>query len=174
MKLPLVRIGNSRGVRLPRAVLRQAGLDQAVDLVVRRDGVLLRPHRAPREGWEAAYARARRDPLDRAALGAPSRPEIVSRFDVHLARLGPRPCPCVVLSPDERNRCADTVTVAPMLTSAPRLPAHVPIRIGGRTGAFAVDQIQTVDRSRLLRRLGRLDPAAAERILAVLAKLFAP
>lgn len=69
MKAKLVRIGNSRGVRLPKAVIRQCGLAEDVDIDVEGGAVVLRPvPRRPREGWEAAFSsmagRAEDRPLD--------------------------------------------------------------------------------------------------------------
>ena len=69
MKAKLVRIGNSRGVRLPKAVIRQCGLTEDVDIDVEGGAVVLRPvPRRPREGWEASFAamagRADDRPLD--------------------------------------------------------------------------------------------------------------
>lgn len=56
MKAKLVRIGNSRGVRLPKAVIRQCGLDGEVTLEVERGRVVIGPvPRPPRAGWEAAF-----------------------------------------------------------------------------------------------------------------------
>jgi antitoxin MazE len=57
MKAKLVRIGNSRGVRLPKAVIGQCALGDIVELHVRDGAVVIRPvPRRPREGWEAAFA----------------------------------------------------------------------------------------------------------------------
>lgn len=56
MRLKIVRIGNSRGVRLPAAVLQQAGLEDEADLQVVDGAVVLRRPRRAREGWDAAFA----------------------------------------------------------------------------------------------------------------------
>lgn len=56
MKLRLVRIGNSRGVRIPKAVLEQCQLDDEMDLEVRGRELILRARPAPRQGWEAAFS----------------------------------------------------------------------------------------------------------------------
>ena len=55
MKLPFVRIGNSRGVRLPRAFIEQAGLGEKVELTVEAGAVVIRAARKPREGWEESF-----------------------------------------------------------------------------------------------------------------------
>jgi antitoxin MazE len=69
----IVRIGNSRGIRLPKAVIEQCGLRDAVDLDVRDGQLLVRPAEQPRLGWEEAFSRmAERgddELLDRESLG---------------------------------------------------------------------------------------------------------
>lgn len=61
LKTRLVRIGNSRGVRLPKAVIEQAGITDGVEIAVRGDEVVLRSSatkKNPRAGWEAAFKKA--------------------------------------------------------------------------------------------------------------------
>jgi antitoxin MazE len=56
MKTRLVKIGNSRGVRLPKTVIEQVGLDEDIELEVRGDEVAIRPaKRRPREGWAESF-----------------------------------------------------------------------------------------------------------------------
>jgi antitoxin MazE len=55
MKLRIVRIGNSRGIRLPRPVLEQCGFTDSADLRVQRDRLVLSPSRPLRAGWEDAF-----------------------------------------------------------------------------------------------------------------------
>lgn len=121
---------------------------------------------------------------------------VASRFDVFLVRLDPtegreirKTRPCLVISPDEMNQHIDTVIVAPMnrsLTRPPRMrqdaslpegrpyPTRVPVRFKGKPGQVVLDQIRTVDKSRLVKRLGKLDEATRAHVLALLAELFAP
>jgi antitoxin MazE len=54
VKTRLVRIGNSRGVRIPKPLLEQAGLDDEVELRVVEEGIVIAAARAPRAGWEDA------------------------------------------------------------------------------------------------------------------------
>lgn len=82
--------------------------------------------------------------------------------------------PCVVVSPDELNAHLRTLIVAPLTTGGHPYPFRVPCRFGGKAGYIIVDQIRTVDRERLLRRLGRLAPATLGRTLSVLQEMFAP
>lgn len=56
MKTRLVRIGNSRGIRLPKPLIEQAGLSDEVELQVRQGAIVLRPADRPRAGWADAAA----------------------------------------------------------------------------------------------------------------------
>lgn len=103
------------------------------------------------------------------------------RFDVYLVALDPtvgseiqKTRPCLVISPDLANRHIATVIVAPMTTRGQPYPTRVACEFQGKSGQVVLDQIRTVDRSRLVRRLGALDRATCERVLDVLAELFAP
>ena len=62
VKTKLVRIGNSRGIRLPRVVVEQAGLEGELELEVRRKQLIVRPTARPREGWEATASLSRSSP----------------------------------------------------------------------------------------------------------------
>ena len=106
---------------------------------------------------------------------------VASRFEVHLVRLDPsmgreirKTRPCLIISPDEMNRHIDTVIVAPMTTHGRAYPTRVPVRFHRKTGQIALDQIRTVDKVRLVRRLGTVNQEAADKVLAVLGEMFAP
>jgi mRNA interferase MazF len=103
------------------------------------------------------------------------------RFDVALVQLDPtrgseirKTRPCVVVSPDELNQALRTVIVAPMTTGGRAYPWRVPVSFDGKNGHIALDQLRAVDEARLLKLIGRLDAATAERTLQVLGELFAP
>jgi mRNA interferase MazF len=104
-----------------------------------------------------------------------------SRFDVFLVHLDPtigseirKTRPCVVVSPDELNASLRTVIVAPMTTAGHAYPWRVSVAFAGRDGRIVLDQLRTVDRERLVRRLGALDASAARDVLDTLAQIFAP
>lgn len=106
---------------------------------------------------------------------------VVHRFDVYLVRLDPtegreirKTRPCLVISPDELNHHIDTVIVAPMTTKGRPYPTRVPVRFRRKTGQIVLDQLRTVDKSRLVKRLGAVDQTTADHVLALLAELFAP
>ena len=65
-------------------------------------------------------------------------------------------------------------SVAPMTTKGHTYPTRIGCEFQGKQGQVVLDQIRTVDRARLVKRLGRLDDATQEQVLAGLAELFAP
>ncbi len=65
MKTRLIRIGNSRGVRLPKAIIAQAGLTEEVELGVREGAVIIARSRSARSGWAAAGRQMRQRNEDR-------------------------------------------------------------------------------------------------------------
>ena len=96
---------------------------------------------------------------------------VVARFEVHLVRLDPtegheirKTRPCLIVSPDEMNRHIGTVIVAPMSTKGRPYPTRVPVRFKRQTGQVVLDQVRTVDKTRLVKRLGRIDDRTAERL----------
>lgn len=105
----------------------------------------------------------------------------VDRFDIYLVVLDPtvgseiqKTRPCTVVSPDEMNHHIGTVIVAPMTTKGRAYPTRVPCRFEGLEGQVVLDQLRTVDKARLVRRLGRLADDAQEAVLATLAEMFSP
>lgn len=56
MRLELTRIGNSRGIRIPKPLIEQCNLGKVVEVRVTPDGLVIAPHRAPRQGWKQAFA----------------------------------------------------------------------------------------------------------------------
>lgn len=106
---------------------------------------------------------------------------VVNRFDVFLVNLDPtvgseirKSRPCVIVSPDEMNRHIRTVIIAPMTTKGRQYPTRVPVQFSGKDGQIVLDQIRTVDKSRLIKVLGRLSPEQCDGVLATLQDMFAP
>lgn len=105
---------------------------------------------------------------------------VIERFGVYLIALDPtlgseisKTRPCVVVSPDEMNRHIRTVIIAPLTTTIKRYPTRVPCRFAGKTGEIALDQVRAVDKSRLIKALGRLNAPTGRKALAVLREMFA-
>ena len=104
----------------------------------------------------------------------------VARFEVHLVALDPtrgseiqKTRPCLVVSPDEMNRHIRTVIVVPMTTGGHRYPSRIPCVFEGTAGYVVLDQIRTVDRSRLVKRLGVIEANVQDAVLAALQEMFA-
>ena len=104
---------------------------------------------------------------------------VVQRFDVFLVNLDPtigseikKTRPCVVISPDEMNRWIRTVIIAPMTTKRRRYPTRIDCYFQGKEGQVALDQIRTVDKTRLIRKLGRLQEDEQQEVLTILAEIF--
>ena len=112
-------------------------------------------------------------------MGVVSAPS-VRRGDVFLVDLEPtrggeirKTRPCLVVSPDELNANLRTYIVAPLTTGSHECPFRVPCRLQRKRGHAVLDQLRTVDRDRLLRRMGRLQEPVLARVLEVLREMFA-
>ena len=76
MRARIVRIGNSRGLRIPKPILDQAGLEDEVELTVEGDRLVIQPAHRPRAGWSAAALEAAAE-----GNGALVAPVLPTRFD---------------------------------------------------------------------------------------------
>ncbi|WP_323228221.1 type II toxin-antitoxin system PemK/MazF family toxin [Spirulina sp. 06S082] len=104
---------------------------------------------------------------------------VVSRFEIYLVQLNPtvgseirKERPCVVISPDEMNHNIATVIIAPMTTKARSYSTRVNCYFQGKDGQIILDQIRTVDQSRLIKKLGVIEESEQEEVLKVLANMF--
>ena len=101
------------------------------------------------------------------------------RFEVFLVSLDPtvgsemrKTRPCVVVSPDDANTHLNTLVVVPITSSSRNYPSRVPLRFRNRDGQIAIDQIRAIDGTRLIRKLGRIDPSAATLLAETLRDYF--
>ena len=106
--------------------------------------------------------------------------ETIQRGDVILVGLGHgrggeirKTRPCLVVSPDVMNAGMPTFIVAPMTTGGHEYPFRIACRFEGKSGFVVLDQLRTVDRARVTRRLGKLSPRTVETVLHVLQAMFA-
>lgn len=105
---------------------------------------------------------------------------VVKRFDVFLVNLDPtvgseikKTRPCLVVSPDEMNRYIATVIVAPMTTKGRAYPTRVVCQFQGKDGQVVLDQIRTIDKARLVKKLGKINQDEESVVLDTLAEMFA-
>lgn len=106
---------------------------------------------------------------------------VISRFDVYLVNLDPtighearKTRPCLIISPDEMNRYIGTVIVAPMTTKGRDYLTRVNLTFQSKKGQIVLDQIRTIDKSRLVKCLGKINKNSAQKVLEVLGEMFAP
>lgn len=105
---------------------------------------------------------------------------VVNRFDVYLIGLDPavgseirKTRPCLIISPDEMNRNIRTVIVAPMTTAAKDYPSRINCRLNDKKGQIVLDQIRTIDKTRLTKNLGALDSETQVKVVSILQRMFA-
>ncbi|MFM7623159.1 MAG: type II toxin-antitoxin system PemK/MazF family toxin [Alphaproteobacteria bacterium] len=104
----------------------------------------------------------------------------IKRFDVYLVSLDPtqgseikKTRPCVIISPDEVNAAIHTVIVAPMTSQGYPYPTRIPCIFDDVRGLIVLDQIRTIDKDRLKKRLGKLDKKTSLLTIQTLQALFA-
>ena len=99
----------------------------------------------------------------------------ISQYDVFLVTLDPaigheikKSRPCVIISPDEMNKYTSTLIIAPMTTMSHSYPTRVFVRFGEKDGWVVLDQIRTIDKRRLIKKLGKIDNKTIQQIKSVL------
>jgi len=102
-----------------------------------------------------------------------------NRFDILLVSFDPsqgyeikKTRPCVIVSPNEMNKYIKTLIVAPMTSKIRNYPTRIPVVFESKEGTIALDQIRTIDKSRIIRKLGTLDTKTATLVLETLGRMF--
>ena len=105
---------------------------------------------------------------------------VVKRFEVYLVNLDPtlgreiqKTRPCLIISPDEMNDHISTVILAPMTTKGKEYPTGVKCQFEGKKGQIVLDQIRTVDKIRLVKKLGKISVSTRKEVLVILLDMFA-
>ena len=108
-------------------------------------------------------------------------PKPARRGEIWLAALDPtlgseiqKTRPCVVVSPPEMNDHLRTVIVAPMTSGRRPAPFRIPITFRRKSGSILLDQLRTLDRQRLVGKLGTVKPETLSAVLGGLQAMFAP
>ncbi len=103
----------------------------------------------------------------------------MKRFDVYLINLDPtvgreikKTRPCLIISPDEMNEYISTVIVAPMTSRIRNYPSRVSCVFQGTKGQIVLDQIRTVDKIRLIKKLGVIDDQSQYEVIQILQEMF--
>ena len=102
-----------------------------------------------------------------------------SRFDVYFVNLDPtigseikKTRPCVIISPNEMNHHISTVIVAPITSKLRNYPTRVSCKVEGKQGQIVLDQIRTVDKERLIKKVDTLSKLIQSKVLNVLKEMF--
>ena len=105
---------------------------------------------------------------------------VVKRFDVYMVNLDPtigseiqKTRPCLVISPDEMNRNIRTIIIAPMTSAQKEYPTRVSCTFRKKQGQIVLDQVRTIDKARLIQKLGTIDSKTQLDVISVLQRLFA-
>ncbi len=103
----------------------------------------------------------------------------MKRFEVYLINLDPsvgheikKMRPCLIVSPDEMNKHIKTVIIAPMTTKGRKYPTRINCRFKGKSGQIVLDQIRTVDKIRLTKKLGIINLDTQKKVASVLSEMF--
>ena len=103
----------------------------------------------------------------------------INRFEVYLVNLDPtvgreiqKTRPSLIISPDEMNRHIGTVIIAPLTTHGRDYPTRVACKFQGKDGQVVLDQIRTVDKSRLVKLLGKIEKRTQAKVITVLQEMF--
>jgi mRNA interferase MazF len=101
------------------------------------------------------------------------------QYDVYLITLDPtigheikKTRPCLVISPEEMNDNLQTVIIAPMTTKSHDYPTRIKVDFQNKSGWIVLDQIRTVDKRRLTKRLGAIDKRVVQRVKSALKEML--
>lgn len=80
--------------------------------------------------------------------------------------------PCVIISPDEMNKYLNTIVLAPMTTNLKKYPTRVSVKHHGKKGMVAIDQIRSVDKTRIIRVFESLTQTEIEKCKEIIKETF--
>ena len=102
-----------------------------------------------------------------------------SRFEVYFINLDPtigseikKTRPCVIISPNEMNHNISTLIIAPLTSKLKNYPTRVSCKVEGKQGQIVLDQIRTVDKSRLVKKIDTLNKTTQRKVLNILKEKF--
>ena len=104
---------------------------------------------------------------------------VTNQYEVFLVNLDPtigheikKTRPCLVISPNEMNHTISTVIIAPMTTKSKKYPTRVELKFKKKNGWIVLDQIRTVDKKRLIKRLGEVNKKTIFKVKNVLSEML--
>ena len=104
---------------------------------------------------------------------------VIRQYEVYLISLDPtigheikKACPCIIISPDEMNKNISTVIIAPMTTQSCFYPTRIPLKFTGRDAWIVLDQLRTVDRKRLIEKLGTIERVIIDQVKSIIKEML--
>ncbi len=104
---------------------------------------------------------------------------VINQYDVFLINLNPaighgikKTRPCLIISPNEMNGTIQTIIIAPMTTKSHSYPTRVPLKFEKKEGWIVLDQIRTIDRVRLIKKLGKIKQIEIEKVKSILQEML--
>ncbi len=104
---------------------------------------------------------------------------VIRQYEVYL--ISPDPAigheikkarPCVIISPDEMNKNISTVIIAPMTTQSHFYPTRIPLKFTGKDAWIVLDQLRTVDRKRLIEKLGTIERVIIDQVKSIIKEML--
>jgi mRNA interferase MazF len=103
----------------------------------------------------------------------------LTQYEIILVNLDPtigsemqKSRPSIIISPNEMNKYLNTIVIAPMTSSSKSYPTRVEVNNNKTKGWVVLDQIRTIDRQRIIKKLGRLTEKEIEKVKIVLKEIF--
>lgn len=104
---------------------------------------------------------------------------VINQYEVYLVNLDltigheiKKTRPCLIISPDEMNHNIQTIIIAPLSTKAYPYPTRIPLTFDTKQGWIVLDQIRTVDKNRLVQKLGKIDLQIIEKVKSVIKEML--
>jgi len=104
---------------------------------------------------------------------------VIRQYEVYLITLDPtigheikKARPCVIISPDEMNKNISTVIIAPMTTQSHFYPTRIPLKFTGKEAWIVLDQLRTVDRKRLIKKLGKIGQKTINQVKSIIREML--
>ncbi|GAB5466959.1 MAG: type II toxin-antitoxin system PemK/MazF family toxin [Candidatus Kapaibacteriales bacterium] len=104
---------------------------------------------------------------------------VILQYDIFNVDLNPtvgseinKTRPCLVISPNEINNNLNTVIIAPLTSSNKKYPTRIRLTHKNREGYIALDQIRTIDKSRLINKQGAINPSTVQKVKLIIKETF--
>lgn len=104
---------------------------------------------------------------------------VINQYDILLVNLDPtvgheiqKTRPCVIISPNEMNHSIKTVILAPMTTKSHKYPTRISLNFQGKEGWIVLDQIRTIDKKRVVKKIGKLKSKEITSIKQILSEML--